>query len=138
MPEAGITTVRLVAPGATSPTSIDPSLNTTWCVMLSLFLKTTGCPPNAAGFGVKKGEVCPVMVMVAGVPDGLEPVVEGAVAVDPPPVHATVAPNAPANIQTQSFLTVMPSAGASGIPDGERGDAARMPGFARGLCAAHR
>jgi hypothetical protein len=44
-------TARLVAPGAMSPVSTLPSFRTMRCVVLSLFLNTTCCPPKDAGFG---------------------------------------------------------------------------------------
>jgi hypothetical protein len=53
VPFAGITTERLVAPGAMSPVSTLPSFNTTRCVTESPFLKTTVWPPKLAGFGEK-------------------------------------------------------------------------------------
>ena len=60
-----------------SPVSTEPSLSTTRCVIESLFLNTTDCPPKDAGFGEK---ACVpfelMMVMVVAVPpppDGADP-----------------------------------------------------------------
>jgi hypothetical protein len=48
---AGIRIAWLVAPGARSPVSSEPSFNRTRCTTASAFLNTTICPPTDAGFG---------------------------------------------------------------------------------------
>jgi hypothetical protein len=82
----------LVAPGAISPVSADPSFSTTRCVTESLFLNTTACPPNIDGFGENACvPFCPAIVIVATF---VEPVgAVGLLAVVEPPLslpHATL------------------------------------------------
>src|SRR5438270_5579423 len=101
-------TARLVAPGAMSPVSMLPSFRTTRCVTVSLFLKTTDMPPNAAGLGVKAClPLWPTIVMVleaAAAADGADGA-DGAVVVleDPPPLQpkAAVMPT----INTDAFTS---------------------------------
>jgi hypothetical protein len=86
VPAAGIATDRLVAPGAISPVSTEPSFKTTRCMTESLFLNTTVWPPSAAGLGENAwAPFCPTIEMVAA--EGPE----GAAGEDDPPPQLVTA-----------------------------------------------
>jgi hypothetical protein len=75
----------LVAPGARSPVSSEPSFSRTRWTTVSLFLKVTIIPPKAAGFGVN--ERAPLLLVIEMVAGPVAPG-EGAVGLlepDPPP-----------------------------------------------------
>src|SRR5689334_20840004 len=85
-----------------SPVSTEPSLSTTRCVIESLFLKLTICPPNVAGFGENACvPFCPLMAMVVVLV--VFPPPDGEVGVElpypPPPqvMHASPARDASAH-----------------------------------------
>src|SRR5215203_2019936 len=83
--------VRLVAPGATSPVSNEPSLATSRCTAPSLFIQATvPVVPIDAGLGVN--DCAPpvvVMLMIVGADAPLAPVGVGLVGLlsPPPPPH---------------------------------------------------
>src|SRR6185436_10551331 len=97
---------RLVAPGAMSPVSSEPSLSTTRCVTESLFLNTTVRPPRAAGFGENACvPFCPLIAIVVAV---ALPPPEGAVGVElpepPPPQLRQTRPARDASAHTWSRI----------------------------------
>jgi hypothetical protein len=99
VPLLGISTARLVAPGAMSPVSIEPSFSATRCVTLSLFLKTTDWPPKFAGFGSNdRVPFCPMIVIVAA-PDP-DPEGPPGLLFDPPHADARSAAENTADVNT--------------------------------------
>jgi hypothetical protein len=92
---------ELLAPGARSPKSADPSSSTTWCIVVSLFLKTSVFPAvTITGLGenallpAEPTMLTVTVVATGGVAVGAVGVAAGAL--EPPPqLHiATAAANA--------------------------------------------
>src|SRR5579884_3565493 len=124
-------TVRLVPPGGLSPVSTDPSFRTTRWVTVSLFLKTTDCPPTAAGLGENDWlPFWPTMVIVATFDGGADAV--GVAGFDDLPqlaaamASAITAPITPLLIRVASMVGIRHRHGERGGKGPAAGDSSRF------------